>query len=178
MSRSLSHLDKNPENATYAQLYLYDSVFVGAKRSKHNPNLNQTLLQQLTAMLYKCNPFITMYKTAFERLQDPDNAAEIRIILNPQMRLLLEKGADRRRHNLPTANEVVIIISNEYDRAGFRDIVLACRRLENDAPTFQIISSNTAAYIPLHYVLFFPCGDLGWYWALRLYNSDNIWGNN
>ena len=97
-------------NATYAQLYLYDSGFASARRFENNPGLNQILLRQLTAMLYECNPFIAIYKTAFERLQDPGNSPEIRLILNPQMRLLLEEGADRRRNNLPTADQVAIII--------------------------------------------------------------------
>lgn len=129
-------------------------------------------------MLYECNPFIAIYKTAFERLQDPGNSPDIRIILNLQMRLLLEEGADRRRNNLPTADEVAIIISDEYDRASFRDIVLACRQSENDAPIFQNISSTTAAYMPLHYVLLFPCGDLGWHWALRLHDPNNLRKNS
>lgn len=40
MSKSLSNPHENPENATYAQLYLYDSVFASTKRSEHNPGLN------------------------------------------------------------------------------------------------------------------------------------------
>lgn len=32
--------------------------------------------------------------------------------------------------------------------------------------------------MPLHHVLFFPCGDLGWHWALRLHNPDNIRKND
>lgn len=174
MSRPLSFHDQNQEmDATYAQLYLYDSGIASARRSENNPSLNQILLQQLTAMLYECNLFIAIYKTTFERLQDPGNSPDIRIILNPQMRLLLEKGADCRRNNLPTADEIAIIIPDEYDRASFRDIVLACRQSENDAPIFQNISSTTAAYMPLHYVLLFPCGDLGWHWAFRLHDPNN-----
>lgn len=79
------------------------------------------------------------------------------------MRLLLEEGNDHRRHNLPTGNEIAMIISDEYDRAGYRDIILGCQRPKNNALIFQNISSNTAAYMLLHYVLFFPCEDLGWH---------------
>lgn len=114
-------------------------------------------------MFYECNLFIAIYKTAFDCLQDPDNAAEIRIILNPQIHLLLEEGADCHYNNLSTADEVAIIIPDEYDRASFCDIVLACRRSKNNALIFQNISSTTVAYMPLHYVLFFPCRDLRWH---------------
>lgn len=54
MSCPLSALDQNHEmNATYAQLYLYDSGFASARRFENNPGLNQILLRQLTAMLYE-----------------------------------------------------------------------------------------------------------------------------
>ena len=93
---------------------------------------------------------------------------KIRIILNPQMKLLLELGADRRRSNLPTTDEVAMIFPDEYQQGGFRDIVLAYRSSENNDNQYHTISSNLVAYMPLHYVLFFPCGDLGWHWALTL----------
>lgn len=76
------------------------------------------------------------------------------------MRLLLKERVDCRRNNLSTADEIPIIIPHEYNRTSFFDIVLACQQSENDTPIFQNISFITAAYMPLHYVLFFLCGDL------------------
>lgn len=84
---------------------------------------------------------------------------EICVILNPQMKLLLELGADRHHSNLPTIDEVAIVIPDEYNQGELRDIVLAYRNPENDTYQYHNISSNLAAYIPLHYILFFPCGD-------------------
>jgi hypothetical protein len=64
-------------------------------------------------MLTDYNTFITVYKTARERHtgQQPD----FRVLLNPQMRLIIESGADRRRENLPTSNKVTAIIPQEYN---------------------------------------------------------------
>lgn len=83
-------------------------------------------------------------------------------------------GADRRQSNLPTIEVVTIILPDEYNLtlAGFRDIVLAYRHPENNNNQYHIVSSNSAAYMPLHYVLFFPGGDLGWHWALTLQDPD------
>ena len=136
--------------------------------------MNPALLRQLTEVLYDCNPFINIYKTAAERIQSltTNTTEEIRVLLNPQMKLLLEMGADRRRSNLPTVDEVAIIIPDEYNQGGFRDIVLAYRNPEIDTNQYHTISSNSAAYMPLHYVLFFPCGDLGWHWALTLQDPE------
>jgi hypothetical protein len=51
----------------------------------------------------------------------------LRIILNPRMRLIIEKGADCRRENLPTVNKVVVLIPDELDDARPRDLVLVVR---------------------------------------------------
>ena len=84
----------------------------------------------------------------------------------------METGADMRRENLPTADEVSMILPDEYGREGFRDIVLA-ERLNSEIPSngFSIISPNHASYLPLHYVLLFPYGEPGWHWARTLRNE-------
>ena len=79
------------------------------------------------------------------------------------MRLILEAGADRRRENLPTSNEVAVIIPDEYGDASFRDIVLAERRAPTDQPRYSRINPTHAAYMPLHYMLLFPRGNTGWH---------------
>jgi hypothetical protein len=43
------------------------------------------------------------------------------------MRLIMEKGANCRRENLPTVNKVAVLIPNELDDARPRDLVLAVR---------------------------------------------------
>lgn len=45
----------------------------------------------------------------------------------------------------------------------FCDIILSYKksRKKNNENPYYIISSNSAFYTPLHYVLFFPQGDLG-----------------
>ena len=159
----------------YAQLYFYDPSYATDVRLRARPDtqLDATILRCLTAMLSEVrNPFIALYQTARERLQVQPTTTPSRIILNPQMRLILEAGADRRRENLPTSNEVAVIIPDEYGDASFRDIVLADRCAPNEQPRYSRINSTHAAYMPLHYVLLFPRGDTGWHWGLQLRNSN------
>lgn len=82
-------------------------------------------------MLHECqNPFIGNYKTVKECLDTYNPAAgTMRIIFNPQMRLIMEIGADQQRENLFTANEVTVLFPDEYREPGFRDIILAKRVL-------------------------------------------------
>jgi len=124
-------------------------------------------------MLHKCNPFIPIYQTAKERLDNAnmDTSDEITgVDLNPQSQLIIESGADRPRCNLPTSNEVAMIIGDEYAESGFRDIILASRSNDNQ-PHFSTINGNHASYMPLHYVLSFPKGESGYHWGLQLVDN-------
>lgn len=158
---------------TFAQLYFYDPLYAAQLRQQGHPNLDLAVLQRLTNELNTVNPFIPLYKTAKERLDDvPPENGDVRVVLNPQLRLVMESGADKRRHNLPTSNEVAAIIPDEYGEAGFRDIVLAHRNPDANR-LFSVIDPNHAAYMPLHYVLLFPSGERGWHWGLRLRDELN-----
>ena len=159
----------------YSQLFLYDPQYAASIRHQARPELMQSTLEQLPVMLHEINPFISIYKTALERLQHQENQGEdVRIILNPQLRLVLEAGADRRRYNLPTAEEVAMIVpvGSEWADPSFRDIILATRLTEGAANNFTTINPTHAVYMPLHYVLMFPRGDLGWHWGPELQNLD------
>ena len=71
------------------------------------------------------------------------------------MRLIMEAGADRRRSNLPTSDEIAGIIPDEYGEPCKRDIVLTERVAGVTGTSLKRIDQNHAAYMPLHYVLFF-----------------------
>jgi hypothetical protein len=53
---------------SFIQLFFYDPLFATNIRATNFPRLDHTVLLQLTDMLTDCNPFITVYKTACERL--------------------------------------------------------------------------------------------------------------
>ena len=108
------------EAPRYAQLYFYDPAYATEARLRANTQLDGALLQGLLDMLREVsNPFIRLYLTARERLQQQHATGPSRVILNPQMRLVLEQGADRRRENMPTNDEVAAIIPNEYGDPRF-----------------------------------------------------------
>ena len=167
-----------PQEASYSQMYLYDPEYASALRAARFPTLPYELISEITAMLYEYSPWIQIYKTATERLREQTQSEGLQdysIILNPRLELVVNDGADLRRANLPTTNEVAIIVPEEYGEKGFRDIVLAQRSVnENGAITehrFSRINQNHAAYLPLHYVVMFPRGETGWHWGLELNNE-------
>jgi len=153
---------------------LYDPVQAAEARSARVHALDATLIASITQMLQAASPFIQLNLTARERFaQLSEQEPNLRIILDPRLSLVVETGADMRRENLPTANEVAMILPEEYGKGGFRDIVLA-ERINGEIPNcgFSIIYPNHASYLPLHYVLLFPYGEPGWHWARTLVNED------
>jgi hypothetical protein len=156
------------EVPSFAQLFFYDPAYATDVRSNYHPSLDRSILLRLTEVLMDYNPFITVYQTARERLAVQQ--ADFRILLNPQMRLVVESGADRRRENLPTSDEVTGIIPDEFTGASRRDLILAVREGGQDQPRIRIVNVTHPAYMPLHYVLLFPHGDLGWHYDLQLHD--------
>ncbi|RPB10744.1 hypothetical protein P167DRAFT_576085 [Morchella conica CCBAS932] len=156
------------DTLTFTQLYFYDELYAAQLRQQGHLNLDLAVLQRLTNELNTVNPFISFYKTSKERLDDPSSENnDVRVLLNLQLQWVMESVSDKRRHNLPTSNEVAAIISDEYGEAGFRDIVLAHRNPDANR-LFSVIDPYHAAYMPLHHVLLFPRGERGWHWGLRL----------
>ena len=61
---------------------------------------------------------------AKERLKNDLGLNKSRIVITPQLNLIMEKGVDRRRENLPTANKIILLISEKDSQAPGRDLVL------------------------------------------------------
>lgn len=152
----------------YAQLYFYDGDYASHLRHTRHSTLDPALLADQHSMLQNVNPFIAYYQTAAERLREMNRSG--RLVLSPQLLFVEESGADPRRENLPVANEVAVIISDESEDSNSRDIVLAYRDSHGPGTALQYIHPDHAAYMPLHYVLLFPYGDTGFHWALKLHN--------
>ena len=151
----------------YAQLYFHDPKYAAGRRHERNPHLQIDILRSLTEMLHEIsNPYISIYRTARERINQAANDASI--LLTSNLSLALETGIDRRRENVPTSDELGLVIPDAAAAETCRPIVLAAR---NSTATYKISAAHPS-YMPLHYVLMFPHGDRGWSPGLRLCNRD------
>ena len=65
---------------------------------------------------------------------------------------------DRRRYNCPTASEVAAVIPGD----GSENVAPREIRFNMRDGGVKRISDCNAAFMPLHYVLLFPRGELGW----------------
>ncbi|CEG83054.1 hypothetical protein RMATCC62417_17030 [Rhizopus microsporus] len=125
---------------SYAQLYIYDPSYVAQRRSERNENLENENIENLSTLLSQCNPFVRIYRHAYEILSNHESSginSEDRannngsaesgspyIIISSSMRMRLIEGGVRCTYNLPTMVEVAAAIPIEYIDRSFRDIVL------------------------------------------------------
>ena len=63
--------------------------------------------------------------------------------------------------NLPTVNEMVIILSDEYNQLCFHNIVICSCHTEGAQHGFSCVHLSHAAYMPFQYPLFFSHSDSG-----------------
>jgi len=88
--------------------------------------------------------------------------------LDVSVRLHIAPGTDRHRYNLPTADEVAVILPTNITSTEVRDIVLRRR-----TGGLQRISDCHPAYAPLQYPLLFPHGENGWHPALEYTHAND-----
>lgn len=77
-------------------------------------------------MLYEChNLFIQYYKIAKEWFDSYKQVQGfIRIILNLQMRLIMETSTNQYYENLPVVNEIAVPIPDKYNELKYCNIIL------------------------------------------------------
>jgi hypothetical protein len=168
-----SLLPEDSEAPKYSQLYVYDPDMAYRYRISRNENLSLKTMQVLQGVMADHNAYSPIYRHAYEVLQTY-NAPDYTV------RLCVVPGNDPRRYNLPTADEVGVILPGENIFQGdHRDIILHLRPQyyhdpRDDLQHLQLhrISEGHAAYAPLHYVLLFPYGEHGWYYDLRVPNNQ------
>ena len=148
---------------SFAQLYIHDTAHAreDALQQRLNRNseqrLNGQIFSDLQDMMEECNPFIAMYRQANERLNSQIEIPDIRV------RLSYKGFQDPRRYNLPTGNELAVILPGESDSSNSdpRDIIVQRR-----GGQFHHIHQAQPIYAPLHYVMLFPRGERGWSWDI------------
>ncbi len=126
-------------------------------------------------MIQACdNSFIDMYKSAWEQLKTAQQSTNfMHVILNSQLKLIVECNFDQRCTTLLMISKVAVFISDEYNEIKYWDIVLAKCTAVNEESRFHRINHDNITYFSLHYVLFFSEDKSSWHWALRLHNDNH-----
>jgi len=111
-------------------------------------------MDNLQTMLLDNHLYIGHYRYAYELIREKlvEEQEEITI------RLHVNLQQDQRTHNLPTAEEIAVIIPEDgvYHALDNRDVVLWAR-----GGQLEWVSQNSPSYAALHYILLFPKGENG-----------------
>ena len=147
----------------YSQLYIHDARTALRHRMKNNPSLRADTMQALQTLLNVHHRYAAIYKQAREILAEYPDAD------NASIRLRVDPSRDKRRYNLPTVDEVAIIIPGDGEQAtDGRDIIL-----RNHQNSLQRVSDGHSAYDCLRYVLLFPYGEHGWHYDSHSLSSTS-----
>ncbi|KAJ6449280.1 hypothetical protein C8R45DRAFT_1057315 [Mycena sanguinolenta] len=139
-----------PQNATYAQLYILEPRAALDQRMRNNSNLRRDKMEILQQLLRDNHQYAALFLHANEVLERLGDQAEDVLV-----RLRVAPGVHARRGNLPTADEVAVILPEQASTEP-RDIILRSR----NGPLIRI-SDLHLSHSPLYYVLLFPYGEAG-----------------
>ncbi|KAG5565923.1 hypothetical protein RHGRI_001745 [Rhododendron griersonianum] len=163
--RAGSLMPQQGNDATYAQLYIFYPTSALEVRNRNNEHLRRDVLEIIQDTLLQVNPFVDKFRQAYAILEQLDVAGQ-----TLPAHLHYSSSKDRRTYNLPTIDEIAVVIPGDGSKAsGMRDIVL---HLRGDNQLMQINECHPV-YLPLHYVLLFPHGELGWEPKMKQWDVKN-----
>lgn len=143
-------------NRSHAQLYVIDTKEANENRLGHvrNSKCDKKIVTEISDTLQKINPFIGTFKTGYEFLKDSEGRQESML-----MWLVKDKNKDKRRYNLPTANEIAFVFTSADGLAPSDRDICICLRKNNQMKKISYLNENLD---PFSYPIFFPRGELGW----------------
>ena len=141
----------DPENAKFAQQYIYDADVSLPSMLERNPTMKKATLQQLQTMMERVSPYVARYRTMRDLTQTEGASTML-------LGFVASKSPDPRRYNLPlTIAPAAVFVGEEGAPQQDRDIVIWPR----DYPTHRVSELNEHVDA-LAYPLLFPYGDQGW----------------
>jgi hypothetical protein len=90
-----------------------------AGANQNTPRVKEDVMQIIQDVLYCHNFYVERYKSAYEHVRENHNIPDL------SFRLRFKPGTDQRRYNLPTADEVAVILPGDGSEVeSSSDIVL------------------------------------------------------
>jgi len=118
---------------------------------RNNKNIDPTIVENLSRMLYENNTHANCFKMASERLNYDIHVPDLKL------RLISDRKVDGRIYNLPTVSEVAALIAGDIGDDEERDIII-----QGQGGQLQRIDEFHASYLAYQYPLLFPYGEDGY----------------
>jgi hypothetical protein len=144
----LPHISQKP---TFSQLYVYDIEHELDNRHARNMAMDKICLRKLQQLMHHHNPYMQHYKQASQIIEQ-EPSQNVRLVLKAS------GTPDPRRFNLPTGNDIAIVVpqSPTVQQFSRRDVLLF--KSANDHPRGFIterIHEMHPMYDPTSYPLLF-----------------------
>ncbi len=146
----------------FSQLYVYDKENELTNRHNRNTdNMERETLKELQEIMHENNPYVQEYMKAAEIIkQNPSQ--DIQLVLKAS------GTPDPRRYNLPTGNDIAIVIPQiNTDKLSYRDVILY-KSADDHPKGYKTVRINEMhpMYDPTAYPLLFIFGDKGYDYEL------------
>ena len=146
----------NGDRPVYAQLYIYDPHEALEHRMHRNTTLDPIIMECLQTLILTHHRWAHIFKHALEVFEETECD-------NVSIQLTANHNRDRRRWNLPTTDEIAVVIPGDGTQSyGRRDIVVHRR----DGP-LRRISDGSPMYECLQYPFLFIYGEDRYHYNLQ-----------
>ncbi|KAL6742312.1 hypothetical protein Aduo_015474 [Ancylostoma duodenale] len=151
----------------YGQLYILDTDDAAAERMGNPANVHcdPIVMQRLTTWFHANNEYARTFKMMGDVIRDEEERARLERRPTATIGRIFETAPnlDRRRYNIPAANEIAVVyVGEDADVPSTRYLAVHHKRTG-----LQRISDIDGRCDPLTYPLLFPWGRLGWHTELR-----------
>jgi hypothetical protein len=162
LSHRISSLEPKDDSPGFAQIYVVGNNGIEEAEyrltralGQRGDNVKKSTMKRGTILMLvhlmgEINPYAKRFRTALDVLSKT-NARTISLQGVPMA------GADPKRYNCPTVEEVGVVVQGNGDVIGERQIVL-----HRKDESLEEISDMHSSYFPLRYPLFFPYGQQQW----------------
>ena len=139
----------------FTQIYFYDPDEQATQQAQVFDNiLQQECLREIQTTQENSNRFCHLYKTIREHEAEQGSTEGLTIVLKAAREV---RGCRQRQYDLPSANEVAVLLPGDGTATEPRDI-----HIEGQDGHLKSILDTHPAYDPLQYVLLHPRGEDGW----------------
>ncbi|KAF9642798.1 hypothetical protein BDM02DRAFT_3132852 [Thelephora ganbajun] len=159
-----SLLPPHGQPPVYAQLYILDSHEALDHQMKRNSGLDPDVMYCLGGLISKHHRWAHIFRQAHKVFQT-SSANQV------SLQLTVNQNQDQRGYNLPTSDEVAIVVPGDGTQASSScDIVLH----QKDG-SLQQVNEGSVMYECLQYPLFFIYGEDGFHYDLTMSPDASKW---
>jgi hypothetical protein len=165
-------MPEEDEAPSYGQLYMIEADAAQGIRVENNKNLNVkelNLMKKLADLLKRINDFAKAYEMLKDEMEKAERQARLDGTTAPAMKLLfsIKPNTDQNRYNMPRTNDVAAV----YVEGPNGEAPPAYIVVHEKNGRIRTLNPLDASVEPMTYPLFYPNGEKGWNFTMKIENQ-------